>query len=207
MGFATRQALEQAVANQFVTSEIVPFVPTAIDLATSELNRRVRCREMIVRSDATIDTQYTTLPTDYLEMKTLYLKTTPPQRLAFISNEDMSLRKQSGSYPATGQPGCFTIEGGSIEVLPTPGTAYTGEMIYYAKLADLTTTSSTNWMLTKYPDVYFYATLMHAAPYIRGDERVPLWAAAFEKCLEQLRISNEQAEFTGGVLKVRARNY
>lgn len=207
MGFATRLDLEKAVANQFVTTEIVPFVATAIDLATSELNRRVRCREMIVRSDATIDTQYTTLPTDYLEMKSFYLKTSPPQRLTFVSNEEMSGMKQSGAYTATAKPWYFTIEGSALEVLPLPTQSYTGEMIYYARLADLSTSSSTNWLLVKYPDLYFYATLMHAAPYIRGDERVPLWAGAFEKCLEQLRISNEQAEFTGGVLKARVRSY
>lgn len=207
MGFANRQALEQAVANQFVTSEIVPFVPTAIDFATSELNRRVRCRDMLVRSDAVMDTQYTSLPGDYLDMKTLYLKTSPVERLEFITNEEMAARKESGAYTSTSKPTFFTVEGSVIEALPIPTTTYTVEMVYYAKIADLTTTSSTNWLLTKYPDVYFYATLLHAAPYIRGDERMPIWANLFDKSLEQLRIANDRSEFTGGVLKVRTRSY
>lgn len=207
MGFATRQALENAVANQFVTSEIVPFVPTAIDMATSELNRRVRCRDMIVRSDATMNSQYTTLPSDFLDMKTIYLKTSPVERLEFVTNEEMASRKESGAYTTTSKPMYFTVEGTAIEVLPVPTTTYTVEMVYYAKIADLTTTSSVNWLLTKYPDVYFYATLLHAAPYIRGDERMPVWANLFEKSLEQLKLANERSEFSGGVLKARVRSY
>ena len=207
MGFATRQDLENAVANQFVTSEIVPFVPTAIGFATSELNRRVRCREMIARSDATMNSQYTSLPSDYLDMKTLYLKTSPVERLEFISNEEMAAKKESGAYTGTSKPLYFTIEGSTLEVLPVPVTSYTVEMVYYSKIADLTTSASSNWLLTNYSDIYFYATLMHAAPYIRGDERVTLWASAYEKSLEQLRLSDERSTFSGGVLKVRTRSY
>jgi len=37
------------------------------------------------------------------------------------------------------------------------------------------------------------------------DKRVPMWSTAYEAALESLRVSNASSEFSGGVLKARAK--
>ena len=60
-------------------------------------------------------------------------------------------------------------------------------------------------MLTAWPDLYVYATLVHAAPYLREDERVALWKGMADQLLEEIRLSDERAKHSGGPLRARVR--
>jgi hypothetical protein len=85
--------LKAAVADWLNRTDLTDQIPTFIQLAEAGLNRDMRIRPMVVRADATIDSQYTTLPLDYLEMTTLYLRTSPVTKLQFLTQEEMQLRK------------------------------------------------------------------------------------------------------------------
>ncbi|HUU42163.1 MAG TPA: hypothetical protein VMX57_00200 [Planctomycetota bacterium] len=50
----------------------------------------------------------------------------------------------------------------------------------------LSDANTTNWLLTLAPDIYLYATLVEAGPYLVEDTRVPAWEAALQQRLEQL---------------------
>lgn len=205
MAISTYTDLTASIADWLNRADLTATIPNFVSLCEAELNRRLRATPMVTRSDAIIDTQYTNLPGDFLQMKSFYLKTDPIQKLQFLSNEEMALKKMQG-FLAGGKPNYFTIVGNTAEMLPVPNMEFTGELVYYAKLPPLAT-NSTNWLLTSHPDLYLYGSLLQAAPYLRDDERVAVWSSLFEKGVEQLRISTEQSEFTGGVLKSRARSY
>lgn len=60
-------------------------------------------------------------------------------------------------------------------VAPSPALAYPFEVGYYSLLVPLDDANQTNW-LTKYaPDLLLFATLLQAAPFLKGDERIPTW--------------------------------
>lgn len=206
MAISTYSELKSSIADWLNRADLTATIPNFIALAEAELNRRIRSPKMVVRSDATFDTQYTALPSDYLQMKSLYLKTSPLTKLQFVSNEEMTLKKSRG-YLVAGRPKYFTIVDSTIECLPSPASSMTGEMIYYGKISGLSDSITSNWLLSSHPDIYLYGSLLQAAPYLRDDERVATWSSLFEKGLEQLRVSDEQGEFTGGVLKTRTRSY
>jgi hypothetical protein len=198
--------LKDNVADWLNRTDLTAQIPVFIQLAEAELNRRLRVKDSVTRSDATVDTQYTTLPSDFAETKSVYLKTSPVSRLEYITIEQMEALKTQG-YSATGQPRYYTVIGGTFETLPAPDQSYTAELVYYAKLAALSDTNTTNWLLTKNPDIYLFGSLLQSAPYLRDDDRIPVWNSVYERGLAQLEQASDRAEFSGGVLKARVRSY
>jgi hypothetical protein len=97
------------------------------------------------------------------------------------------------------------VVGEQFRYLPVPDTAYTGELIYYAKLSKLSTTNTTNWLLTAAPDVYLYGALMQAAPYLQDDARIAVWASMYRAGLEELALSDDRGATSGGTLINRTR--
>jgi len=198
--------LRAAVADWLNRADLTDQIPTFIQLAEAGLARDLRVRPMVVRADATIDSQYTTLPLDYLEMTTLYLRTSPVTKLQFLTQEEMQLKKSQG-YPASGTPRYFSVVGTSMEVLPAPDTAQTAEMVYYGKTPALSDVNTTNWLLTAHPDIYLWSSLVASAPYLRDDGRLETWRGLLGAALDSLMMSNSRQEFSGGVVKIRSRSY
>jgi hypothetical protein len=114
---------------------------------------------------------------------------------------------KSTTYISAGKPQYFGIVGGQIRVLPVPDSAYTAELIYYAKLSKLSGSVATNWLLAQAPDVYLYGSLMQAAPYLKDDSRIPVWAAIYTRGLEELQIADDRGATSGGSIMMRARTF
>ena len=80
-------------------------------------------------------------------------------------------------------------------------------MVYYAKIASLSDSNTTNWLLAKHPDIYLYGALIQSAPYLKDDERVATWMSLYERMLEDMEKADERALFSGAVIKVRAKAF
>ena len=206
MAISTFTELKTAVADWLNRTDLTATIQNFIVLAEAEFNRRLRSAAMIARADATIDAQYTALPSDFVEMRSLYIKTNPLKKLKFISIEELAQKKAAG-YTTSGTPRYFAIVGDTFECLPAPGEDFTAELVYYQKLAALSDANTSNWVLSSHPDVYLYGALMQAAPYLQDDQRISVWGALAEKSVNQLMLADERAEYSGGDLMVRARSY
>lgn len=193
-------SLKNAVADQFVTTEVVPYAGTAIGLVEANINRNVRVRRMIGRYTASMSGQFTGLPSDFLAAAGLQVNTNPVRKLEFVTIDRMDEMK--AGYQAGGVPVWYTIIGAEFEVLPIPDTTYTAELTYYAKVPALSDDNTTNWLLTNYPDVYFYGTLAIAAPYV-NDPRAPMWAGMYDAALEEMIVEDERARFPRPVMRAR----
>ena len=158
---------------------------------------------MIVRATASITTEYSAVPDNFLEVKSFKLDTNPVTPLQFETIDSMDTL--AVTYRTSTKPVFFTVVGEQFRYLPVPDTAYTGELIYYAKLSKLSTTNTTNWLLTSAPDVYLYGALMQAAPYLQDDARITVWASMYRAGLEEVTKADDRSSSTGGVLITRAR--
>ena len=63
----TYDELKTAIGTWLNRTDLTSYYDTFIDNAEAEFNRNIRHRDMVQRSDATADSQYLTLPTDWLE--------------------------------------------------------------------------------------------------------------------------------------------
>jgi hypothetical protein len=206
MALSTYAELKASVADWLNRSDLTSAITDFVSLAESQMERDLRTRQMIVRANATINTEYSALPDDYLEAKSFKLTgTNPISPLVFQSINAMD--DLQVSYTSSGQPKYFCVIGGQIRVLPVPDTSYVSELIYYAKLSKLSTSNTTNWLLTLSPDVYLYGSLLQAAPYLQDDARIQVWAGLYQKGIDALNLSDERGSMTGGALMARARTF
>ena len=57
-------------------------------------------------------------------------------------------------------------------------------------------------MLTNNPDVYLYGCLLEAEPFLMNDERVQLWATAYERAVTDLQVQDNKDRHSGSELRV-----
>jgi hypothetical protein len=161
---------------------------------------------MIKRATATLDSQYISVPTDWLEAINIQIDSGDFSPLFQQSIESLDVYRKSNDN-VTGQPIYFALVDDSIEFAPTPDGSYTVQLTYYSKIDALSDSNTSNFLSTGYPDAYLYGSLKHASIYLMEDERVPLFTAQFEKALEEMRLEQEKAEFAKGSLMQRRRTY
>ena len=206
MALTTYTELKSSVADWLNRTDLTAVVPDFISLAEAQIERTLRTRQMIVRATASIDSEYSAVPSDFLETKSIKLNTNPVTALQFESVDALDTLK-STTYIAAGKPQYFGIVGGQIRVLPVPDSTYTAELIYYAKLTKLSDSVASNWLLSQAPDVYLYGALMQATPYLKDDARISVWAALYARGLEELQVADDRGATSGGSIMMRARTF
>jgi hypothetical protein len=205
MAISTVAELKTAISNWMNRSDLTSRIPEFISLAEAGFNRNLRTREMLVRSTASTTGQYVSLPTDYLEMLNIELtSTSPPKRLVYITS-DRSDDYRERQNNKTGIPDYYTIEGTSIQLLPTPSEAVTVQLNYYQDIPALSglADSGDNWLLLAHPDVYLYGTLMQASPYVMDPQSAGQWGGLLDRSMQELQLSDEKSRYSGGTLNMR----
>ena len=202
----TYAQLQTEIANWLDRTDLTSQIPTYIELAEASFNRTIRAPDMITKNDSySISGQYNTLPSDTLEIIRIVVDVQPVIVLEYLTPQDLS--ELRGELTGTGKPYYFTLVGGSsnqLEVLRSPDQTYTSSIIYYTRIPALTDSATTNWLLTANPDIYLFGALVEAEPYLKNDERMPLWTNRLDKALTTLRLQGERELHSGSSLRMRA---
>ena len=194
-------SLKTAIADYLNRDDLIDRIPTFIQLAEAEMNMRLRTREMIIRAEATSDNEYVQLPSDWLEaIRLKIVDGTSPLRYVTLDEAEQILNDRSITRVMA-----YSLMNGAIELVPAPGDDVDIEMVYYGKIPSLSNSNTTNWLLTKAPDAYLYAALMHAAPFLMDDQRMPTFASLYNARLEGLNYESDKATHSGSPLIARAR--
>jgi hypothetical protein len=77
-------------------------------------------------------------------------------------------------------------------VAPTPDDTYAFEVMYYEEVQPLDATNQQNWFTQYAPQAMLYGSLLQAMPFLKNDERLPLWQAQYDKIVTQLKTENIQ---------------
>jgi hypothetical protein len=199
--------LKSAVGDFLNRSDLTSVIPTFVDFAEAEFNRILRIRQMVARAEAVIDSRFSAVPADFLEAKDLVIVTgNPVTPLEFATQQEIAQLRNT-TITSAGKPRYFSVVGGQFEFLPTPDAEYSLEMTYYANITPLANDSDTNWLLTAYPDLYLYTSLMHSAPYLKDDERIAIWANLAQKAKSELVESDQSASYAGSTPRIRVRSF
>lgn len=207
MAITTYAQLQTATANWLDRTDLGARIPEFIELAEANFNRVIRQPDMIAKNDSfSIAGRYTTLPTDTLEIIRIVVDLTPVIVLEYLTPEEISQRRIVMS--STGKPYYFTMIGGAtnqLEVLPSPDSTYTSSIVYYTRIAALSDSATSNWLLAAHPDIYLFGTLVEAEPYLKNDERMPMWTARLDKALNALGLQGQRERQTASGLRMRSR--
>jgi hypothetical protein len=206
MTITTYATLKTAVADFLNRDDLTSVVPTFIALAEADMQRKVRHWRMETRSTAQLDTQFSAIPSDWVETIRFYLTTGETSRLELISQAEMIDRKEADSN-VTGSPYYYAMTGSQFELYPVPDGTYAGELLYYAKIPALSDSATTNWLLTNAPDAYLYGALIHSAPYLKDDARIQIWAGLYQSAIDGLNTSSNDARHSGTGLRMKIRSF
>lgn len=75
-------------------------------------------------------------------------------------------------------------------VVPTPASAYSYEVLYYERNQPLDSENQSNWFTEYAPQALLYGSLLQAMPFLKNDERIPMWQAQYDKIISVLQNEN-----------------
>lgn len=172
MAITTYAELQAAAANWLVRGDLTPRIPEFIALAEARLNRvmRTRLAEVEVPLSAGVGVRAVALPAGFTEPLRLWIERASGRtELAFLEAGLI------GVSSVRGEPRAWTVNGATLGFERPCDQTYglTLRMLQAFALSDAVPTNS---LLSDFPDLYLFATLSEAAPFLRDAEL----AAAYE---------------------------
>lgn len=138
-----------------------------VSMAESWLKRQLTGYQREVTATLTTDsTGAVALPADFLGIRSVY----------------------SGR-----QPFKYSISGSSLRV--NNGASRVFDVTYYARLAPLSDSNPTNWLLLQAPDIYLYALLAQASAFAQDWQNAAIYEAKATEFLDQLNLQNTVAQY------------
>jgi hypothetical protein len=180
------------VSDPFFDSDMMDNI---IFLAEYDLNRRLRVRQMRDSASLAITPadNTTALPAGFIEAYSIYLDS-PVQE---IQSASAGIFSRTGLYLRSGAPEYFYITGEDIIWGPVPDSNYTVTLDYYKKIPALSSSQTTNAVLTDFPDMYLYSCLKQAYIAAQDVER----EATFEQRAAMLIVEANSKDKKAAIIK------
>jgi hypothetical protein len=199
MALATYSDLKTSVANYLARSDLTSQIPDFIQFAEIRLRRELRIRQMLLSTTLTTTggTSTVNLPSDFLELKNIYIDGDPTWTLTYLTPSTL---ERNGRTYEQNKPNYYTILSSTIKFGATPDTTYSVPLLYYAAPAFLSDSNTSNVFLANCPDLLLYGSLAEAEPYLMNDARLATWQAMYDRGLLGLRESDDRGEFSASPL-------
>ena len=203
MGYTNYTDLQASVAGYLGRSDLSAQIPDFIRFAEIRLARELRTRLMLksataptVAADARV-----ALPTDFLEIRDLFVQGNPRMPVTYLSPSAFT---RDARADESGLPVFYTVLASEFQFAPQPDTAYVLEILYYAQPPVLSGSNSSNVFLANYPDALLYGSLIEAEPYLINDARSQTWATLYDRAIKNIEDSDQNSEYSGIPLVMRA---
>ena len=183
MALDTYANLKTTVRKWTRRNDIDTFIDDVIDICEAEIYGNevepLNVRELEERATAVASTssRYVALPTRYLSMRRLNITTTNTTEVEQRAPGALIIKTGSGRpryFSATSQ----------IEFDKQPDAAYALEMLYFKKPAALSSSNTTNDILTNYPNIYLHgcawAAFDFAGEELKADARYKMFISAIK---------------------------
>ena len=199
MALSTYTELQTAIREELdIDSTTLPDakLANAINIAEGKINRRARFREMEVIAYAAypaggqdIESRRLPLPSKFLEMFALWIR---PATALDTEYKEVRYIAPGRIYEYYDQSVMRYTLRKKLEFSAAVATDHR-VMMHYFEAWDLANEGEgVNWLLTNYPDVYFYGALAECEPYLRNDQRVVQWLSLFNAAIDELNELDER---------------
>ena len=194
--WANRDDLVSSITN-FSPATIDSAIDQAITFATDTIGNDLiesggyGSMETVTSLSSTASTETISLPSDYKLQRAMVETSNPLKVLVF--KDPTSLWNL---YPdsTTGQPEAFTIIGTTLYLRPIPDSVRTYRFVYYAEIADISSASGTNWLLTNQPSLYLAGAMIELAALLEQD--VPAkWAQIYTAKIGPLKGADKNSRW------------
>ncbi len=193
MAITTYDELKASIANWLNRDDLAAVIPDFISLSEAQIARDIRHWRQEKRVTTSVNEQYENLPNDWLEM--IQIQLTAGGSLQAVSASELQSRKEVSL--TANKPKYYRLTSDQIELYPAPDQPYEASMQYYARVPALSDAETSNWILTEYPDIYLYGSLVHAAPYLADDQRITVWASLYKSAVDALNKDSTNSRVSG----------
>lgn len=211
MAFASYQAFRTSVEKLIEGDDIGDtFNVNTLDLIIGLAESRVyigdadvgslRASSMLEDLSVSVSGNAATLPADLLELKEVYFSGEAP--LEIVPLERLR-RLIEGTLSGSGTVRYAAQDGDTLRFWPEASGTLLGS--YYARPTALETVLPFSDATTfhRYPELFIYASLVEAMPFLGMEQRIPFWDGRYKNALlaakhaERMRVNN------GGRMRVR----
>lgn len=207
MALATYGDLKTSIATWLARGDLTSTIPDFVTLAHKQLMRDLRGHLRLQKRDTafSITSQYVAVPTDFLELVSMEINSTPPTPVQFLPNDTEAV-----AYTSSGTPKFVSIVGATtpgtecFRFSPAPSGTMTATIEYYATITFFSGDGVTNWILTDHPQLYLYGSLLQAAAFLKDDPRVPMWQAGYAEALDAVKREGRRTRWGANSMTVRA---
>lgn len=203
MALTTYSELKTSIANWLKRSDLSTYLDDLITLAETRIFREVRNEDTTGAYSETLlaSTGTTNVPTGFLGWRDVNISASGRKYPLTVTTPNEAL--QSLDFPAnTMVPKKIAFDGTTFSFYPHPDGDYTVTGTYYRKPGTLS--SAVYNLFTNNPDLFLFASLAEAAPFLKDDKRVELWEAKYQNIRNEVNKQYEKTRF-GGPLQMVAR--
>lgn len=189
MAITTYAQLQAAAANWLVRADLTARIPEFITLAEARLNRLLRTRlaETEIPLTTTIGSRKVTLPAGFAEPLRLWIEHTHGRcELPFLEPGLL------GVTSLRGEPGAWTVDGTHV-AFDRPCAEPYPLTFRILKAFALSDDAPTNALLSDAPDVYLFATLCEAGPFLRDGELASAYEAKLDRAIGELNAKEARS--------------
>lgn len=146
-----------------------------VDLAERDIFESLRIQEMDARATASTSTsdRFLALPSGFISMRRLQITID-----SVLYDMDQKNIKDMRIIDSANVPTEFSVTS-QIEFNRTSDQVYTVEMQYFKELTGLSSSNTTNDILTKYPMVYLSGCMKHFYRWAKNYEELNYWEGLF----------------------------
>lgn len=205
MAITNYSELQTAIANWLNRDDLTTRIPEFIALGEGTLRRDRRVHRLQNNDSFTVSAEVVALPSDFARPEALYHNgPTYFGPIEIVSADKLGQLRADQPETTTGVPQFAAVVGGNLRFAPPPNATFTLRFVYWGFTARLSDASPTNSLLTDFPDIYLYASLVESAPFLKDDARIAVWQSQLEKRLNELEMFRESQQY-GGTLRMRPR--
>lgn len=190
--------LQTKIADYLHRTDLAAKIPGFISTAEAFLFRELQVKELQIAASSTTTDGYGTLPADFGTVSKVTVSYNGYARnLDYLADPEQA----SGVvYPTT-----YSLELNKIRINGAgTGQAYT--LYYIPDILPLSGTNPTNWILDNACDLYFYASTLEGARYVRNDTEIAKLEPKVAQLLTGVKdYANRRGQPMTGSMQIRPR--
>ena len=167
-------------------------IPTFISLAEFEIAQEVKTlgQLQIVASAVTAGSPTLQKPSRWRKTVSMNLTDATGKRQPVLLRKYEYLTSYWPNNSSTAQPLYYAdTDWDHWYLAPTPDIAYQFEVLYYERIAPLSSTNQTNWLTQNAPNAMLFGTLLQAMPFLKNDQR-QIFQQKYTEALQSLKTED-----------------
>jgi hypothetical protein len=170
---------------------VVAQIPTFITMCEFEIAENIKTLGQLSVANSTMEPNNPVLAKPARWRKTVSMSVNNGAKMQPVLLRKFEyLKNYAPDYTKTGTPVYYSdTDYEHWYLAPTPDVAYEFEVLFYERIAPLSSTNQTNWCTQYAPNAMLYGTLLQAMTFLKNDNRV-IFQQKFDAAIASLKTED-----------------